>query len=73
MHYVSTRNSATQVDFEKVVLSGIAEDGGLFVPFELPLFEPQDMANWSILAYDELAYRVMSPFVGRAIDRKSVV
>ena len=67
MHYVSTRSSAMQVDFEKVVLSGIAEDGGLFVPFELPLFEPQDMVNWSILPYDELAYRVMSPFVGGAI------
>ncbi|MGH8377249.1 MAG: hypothetical protein ACRER6_18515, partial [Pseudomonas sp.] len=42
MRYVSTRNSAVQVDFEQVVLSGIAEDGGLFVPLELPLFESQD-------------------------------
>lgn len=67
MRYVSTRNSAVQVNFEKVVLSGIAEDGGLFVPLELPLFEPQDIANWSTLPYDELAYRVMSPFVGDAI------
>ena len=67
MRYVSTRNSAVQVDFEKVVLSGIAEDGGLFVPLELPLFEPQDIANWSTLPYDELAYRVISPFVGEAI------
>ncbi|MGF6281558.1 threonine synthase [Pseudomonas silensiensis] len=67
MHYVSTRNSAVQVNFEKVVLSGIAEDGGLYVPLELPLFEPQDIANWSTLPYDELAYRVISPFVGEAI------
>lgn len=67
MRYVSTRNSAVQVDFEKVVLSGVAEDGGLFVPLELPLFEPQEIANWSTLSYDELAYRVMSPFVGEAI------
>lgn len=67
MRYVSTRNAAVQVDFEKVVLSGIAEDGGLFVPLELPQFEPQDIANWSTLAYDELAYRVMRPFVGEAI------
>jgi threonine synthase len=67
MRYVSTRNSAVQVDFEQVVLSGIAEDGGLFVPLELPLFEAQDIANWSTLPYDELAYRVISPFVGEAI------
>ncbi|NUT88306.1 threonine synthase [Pseudomonas corrugata] len=67
MRYVSTRNSAVQVDFEKVVLSGVAPDGGLFVPLELPLFEPQEIANWSTLSYDELAYRVMSPFVGETI------
>ncbi|MDU9024948.1 threonine synthase [Pseudomonas corrugata] len=67
MRYVSTRDSAVQVDFEKVVLSGVAPDGGLFVPLELPLFEPQEIANWSTLSYDELAYRVMSPFVGETI------
>ncbi|AOE62433.1 threonine synthase [Pseudomonas corrugata] len=67
MRYVSTRNSVVQVDFEKVVLSGVAPDGGLFVPLELPLFEPQEIANWSTLSYDELAYRVMSPFVGETI------
>ncbi|QHF38611.1 Threonine synthase [Pseudomonas fluorescens] len=68
MHYVSTRNSAVKVNFERVVLSGIAEDGGLFVPLELPLFKPQDIANWSTLPYDELAYRVISPFVGETIS-----
>ncbi|POA29360.1 MULTISPECIES: threonine synthase [unclassified Pseudomonas] len=67
MRYVSTRSSAVQADFEKVVLSGVADDGGLFVPVGLPLFEPQEIANWSTLPYDELAYRVISPFVGDAI------
>ncbi|QHF44835.1 threonine synthase [Pseudomonas sp. S35] len=67
MHYVSTRSSAAQADFEKVVLSGLADDGGLFVPFELPLFEPREIANWSTLPYDELAYRVMRPFIGASI------
>lgn len=67
MRYVSTRSSALQADFEKVVLSGIADDGGLFVPLELPLFSPQDIGNWSTLAYPELAYRVIRPFVGESI------
>ena len=67
MHYISTRSSTVQADFEKVVLSGLADDGGLFVPTELPLFEPQDIANWSTLPYDELAYRIIRPFVGGTI------
>ncbi|MBU6957996.1 threonine synthase [Pseudomonas sp. CVAP len=70
MRYVSTRSSAVQADFEKVVLSGVADDGGLFVPVGLPLFEPQEIANWSTLPYDELAYRVISPFVGDAIPEE---
>ena len=40
MHYISTRSSTVQADFEKVVLSGLADDGGLFVPTDLPLFDP---------------------------------
>ena len=36
MRYVSTRSSAISADFEQVVLSAIAADGGLFVPVELP-------------------------------------
>lgn len=67
MRYASTRNSAEQVEFEQVVLSGIAGDGGLYVPQALPRFETQDIANWSSLSYDELSYRVISPFVGDAI------
>jgi threonine synthase len=67
MRYISTRSATVEADFEQVVLSGIAADGGLYVPAELPRFSPQDIANWSTLAYDELAYRVMRPFVGEAI------
>lgn len=67
MRYVSTRSSTVQADFERVVLSGIADDGGLFVPVSLPQFSAQEIANWSTLSYDELAYRVMKPFVGQSI------
>ena len=49
MRYVSTRSTAEQVDFESVVLSGVAADGGLYVPAELPRFSPQEIANWSTL------------------------
>jgi threonine synthase len=76
MEYVSTRNSSIRADFETVVLSGVAEDGGLYVPNTVPEFSSQDMANWSMLAYDELAFRIVSPFVGAAVpdaDLKSIL
>ena len=67
MHYVSTRSAAVRADFRSVVLSGLADDGGLFVPASLPVFGSQEIANWSWLPFDELAWRVINPFVGQAI------
>ncbi|QNH76839.1 threonine synthase [Pseudomonas protegens] len=67
MRYVSTRSAAEQVDFVTVVLSGVAADGGLYVPQRLPCFSPQEIANWSTLDYPELAFRVLSPFVGDSL------
>ena len=32
IHYVSTRGQAGRRSFEDVLLAGLAEDGGLFVP-----------------------------------------
>ena len=67
MHYVSTRSAAVRADFRNVVLSGLATDGGLFVPASLPVFGAQEIANWSWLPFDELAWRIISPFVGPSI------
>ncbi|MDP9504587.1 threonine synthase [Pseudomonas protegens] len=67
MRYVSTRSATEQVDFATVVLSGVAADGGLYVPQQLPSFSPQEIANWSTLDYPELAFRVLSPFVGDSL------
>ncbi|MGC5703812.1 threonine synthase [Pseudomonas sp. NFXW11] len=67
MRYVSTRSATETVDFATVVLSGVAADGGLYVPVELPCFSPQEIAHWSTLDYPELAFRVLSPFVGECL------
>lgn len=68
MQYVSTRGSAETSSFRSVVLSGIASDGGLYVPESLPRFASDQIASWSWLPFDSLAYHVISPFVGDEID-----
>ncbi|AXI60055.1 threonine synthase [Pseudomonas kribbensis] len=68
MDYVSTRGSIQPANFRSVVLSGLASDGGLYVPNSLPHFDSEDIANWSWLPFDELALRVISPFVGGEIE-----
>jgi threonine synthase len=60
MKYLSTRNKQKTFDFAQVTLMGLAPDGGLFVPAELPNFEHFLTQE---LNYSSLAERVFQPFV----------
>ncbi|MBB3239708.1 threonine synthase [Pseudomonas sp. Tn43] len=72
MHYVSTRGGDVRADFRSVVLSGLAEDGGLYVPASLPVFTEKQITSWSWLPFDELVWRVVSPFVGSSMDESTL-
>lgn len=67
MQFISTRGGVAPQSFEDVVLTGLAPDGGLFVPDQLPRFSAAEIASWAELDYEELAFNVMSPFVAGAI------
>lgn len=63
MRYVSTRGAAPARDFDGVLLAGLAEDGGLFMPEAWPVFSPAEWRALCGLPYAELAARVMAPFM----------
>jgi threonine synthase len=67
MRYISTRGQAPVRDFAEVLLAGLAEDGGLYVPEAWPRFAPAAWRALRGLPYPVLAARVMQPFVGEAI------
>lgn len=60
MNYLSTRGDRKPRTFSQAVLEGLASDGGLLVPEELPDFTGS-YQNWLDLEYSELAYRVLAP------------
>jgi threonine synthase len=68
MEYISTRGSAPALDFENVTLTGLAADGGLYVPREWPRFTLEEIEALAGLPYAELATRVMRPFVGESLS-----
>lgn len=68
MRYISTRGQAEALNFEEVVLTGMASDGGLYVPETIPRFSAQEIAGMAGQPYSEVAFRVMKPFVGGEID-----
>ena len=67
MKYISTRGGGTPQSFEQVLLTGLAPDGGLYVPVELPSFSSEQIASWHDLSYVDLALEVISPFIGDAL------
>src|SRR5271165_2858995 len=67
MRYVSTRGQAPIRDFAGVLLAGLAEDGGLYMPESWPHFSPADWRALRGLPYHALAARVIQPFVGDTI------
>ncbi|MBY6202522.1 threonine synthase [Maritalea mobilis] len=64
MRYVSTRGTAPELSFEEAMLTGLARDGGLYVPAEVPVMSQGDIAALAGLPYEEVAFRVMRPFIG---------
>jgi threonine synthase len=63
MRYISTRGKAPALDFEQVLLTGLASDGGLYVPEALPRFSADEIAAMAELDYPQLAQRIITPFV----------
>jgi threonine synthase len=64
MRYISTRGKAQPRDFAGVLLAGLAEDGGLFMPETWP---QADLTTLRGLPYAELAAALIQPFVGDTI------
>ena len=68
MDYISTRGKDGPLGFEQTLLSGLARDGGLYLPVEWPTFSPAEIAGMRELSYVQLAGRVMAPFCDGEID-----
>ncbi|GAC1342866.1 MAG: threonine synthase [Acetobacteraceae bacterium] len=73
MRYVSTRGQAAPQDFTGVLLAGLAEDGGLYVPETWPHLSPADLRAMRGMSYPEIASRVLQPFVGEAIGSEDLL
>ncbi len=59
--YRSTRNDKIAVKASQAILKGLAEDGGLFVPNEIPSLD-KTLNELSTMNYREVAYEIMKLF-----------
>jgi threonine synthase len=69
MKYVSTRGRAPVLPFDDVLLTGLAVDGGLYVPETWPTLDAARLRSLAGRPYVEVATEVVWPFVEGALDR----
>ncbi|MCU0952255.1 MAG: threonine synthase [Burkholderiaceae bacterium] len=62
MQYVSTRGRAPEQGFLGILLSGLASDGGLYLPTHYPQISAEDLAHWRTLDYADLAFELLRRF-----------
>ena len=67
MQYVSTRGEAPELGFEDVLLTGLARDGGLFIPRTWPQIGSDELRSLRGRSYQYVAFHVVSKFIGSAI------
>ena len=72
MRYSSTRGQVKNLLFEDTVMMGLADDGGLLVPNELPFVEG-NLDTWRNLSFTELSIEIMLLFTSQRICREELM
>jgi threonine synthase len=67
MRYFSTRNRAEGVDFAAAALMGLAPDGGLFIPEEIPSYPKAVLSSLGEMDFCDLALETIRPYVSAGI------
>ncbi|MEX0582486.1 MAG: threonine synthase [Sneathiella sp.] len=67
MRYFSTRGEAPVLNFEEVVLTGLARDGGLYLPESWPQFSRDEIRSLAGMSYADAASFLLQPFLGDSI------
>ncbi len=60
----SIRSGTPDVTFREALVTGLAPDGGLYLPIEWPRFTLDELESWRPLAFDQLASQLAQRFMG---------
>jgi threonine synthase len=72
MSLYSTRNHNLRASWRQAVLSGIAGDGGLYLPVELPFFSADKLAALAALSFPDLAIILARSFIGSEVSEEVI-
>ncbi len=70
MNYTSTRNDTLKVSSSFAIANGISEEGGLFVPTDIPKVTPEFIDSLVPMTYIERARKVLSLYLTDFTDEE---
>jgi threonine synthase len=70
--YFSTHNQSAKVNYREATISGQAPDKGLYFPETIPVLQKEFFAGIDKLSKEEIAFRVIQPYIGTEIPQKEL-
>ncbi|HEX7904322.1 MAG TPA: threonine synthase [Chitinophagaceae bacterium] len=72
MNYYSTNKQSPIVDFKEATIKGQAPDKGLYFPETIPQVDKELIGNIDNFSNEEIAFRVIQPYVGKTITEEKL-
>ena len=73
MNYISLNHNSKKVNFENALINGLAPDKGLYFPEYIPKLSTKLFKNIDNISNNEIAYKVIKPFVGNCVDKNNLI
>jgi threonine synthase len=68
-NYHSTNHKAPEVSFSEALLTGLAPDGGLYMPNSIPSLTSEDIESFPSMEYSEIAFTILNKLIGNDINQ----
>ena len=72
MYYESTRNNKLKKKFGEVLLTGLADDGGLYIPKKWPKVTKQELSKFKSMNYQQIAFQISKKFIKNEINNEDL-
>jgi len=72
LYYESTRNNKLKKTFSEVLLLGLADDGGLFIPKKWPKVSKKELSKFENMNYQQIAFHISKKFIENEVNDKDL-
>ena len=68
MNYFSSRNKNLNLSFKDIFFKGLSEDGGLFLPHQIPSLSDSVLKNFESCNFQEMSFEIFKLYTGNTFN-----